>query len=74
LCFWIVDEDDGGASLQPSTGSAVESRELHERALQLESEHQPDLLPLKAYSAWTKVLARHFSKVAEACWAAFRVA
>jgi hypothetical protein len=74
LCFWIVDEDDGGASLQPSTGSTVESRDLHKSALRPDSEHESDLLPQKAHSAWTKVLAKRFGKVAEACWAAFRVA
>jgi hypothetical protein len=70
LCFWIVDEDDGGASLQPSTGPAVESRDLHESALPLE----PGLLPSKPNSMWTNAIVKRFSKAAEACWAAFRVA
>jgi hypothetical protein len=70
LCFRIVDEDDGGASLQPSTGPAVGSRDLHKSALPLE----PGLLPSKPNSMWTNAMVKRFSKAAEACWAAFRVA
>jgi hypothetical protein len=73
LCFWIVDEDDGGASLQPSTGPAVGSRELHRCSLLSESWSDSSFLPQKAYSAWMEVIAKRFSKVAGTCWAAFRV-
>jgi hypothetical protein len=73
LCFWIVDEDDGCASLQLPAGPAVESRELHKSSLQLEFDLEPERLLQKTYSTWTKVLAKRFSKVADACWATFRV-
>ena len=74
LCFWIVDEDDDVASLRPSTGTAIESRELHESMLQSESKLESDLLLQKAYSMWTEVIVKRFSKVVETCWSGFRVA
>jgi hypothetical protein len=74
LCFWIVDEDDGGAALQPSAGPAVGTRGLNESSLLSESGSYSGLLPRRAYSTMTGALARRLSKVAEACWAAFRVA
>ena len=74
LCFWIVDEDDDGASLQPSTDPAIKVRALYEISSQPEPQLGLDPLPQNAYSTWTGVLARRLGNITEACWTAFRVA
>lgn len=67
LCFWIVDEDDGGAALQPAAGPAVRARGLNESSTLSESGSYSGLLPREVYPTWTGALAKRLSKVAEAC-------